>query len=172
MKWITMRLFDVGLMFFSLTGCSGLGVSGSSSSAGSFPAETGQAQTKPGAAPIVEFEHPQAPIQGLAASMSTKQPIYQGNERVILIVENKAPTAIIFGTRYWLEASHEGEWTKVQKKGILVFNDLGIVLGSGVWEQEIQWDELPSGHYRFGKEIRGEGTDMKQQLYAEFDVKN
>ncbi|SFL23383.1 hypothetical protein SAMN03159341_104161 [Paenibacillus sp. 1_12] len=114
----------------------------------------------------------EVPIQSVTASMHTQQPLYEGNERVILVVENQGPTAIEFGLLYTLETLSEGEWTEVKAKGIIIFPMIGIGLKSGTWEQKTQWDELAPGHYRFVKEISAEGTDIKQRLYAEFDVAN
>lgn len=115
----------------------------------------------------------EVPIQQVVASMSTKEQNYKGNERVKLVVKNEGPTNLLFGTSYSLQKMEDGKWIPIQPERSVRFKSIGIIVKpEGTWEQEAQLESLALGHYRFIKEVEGEGTNIKLQIYAEFDVKN
>lgn len=119
---------------------------------------------------LTNAKSPQKGVEVVKTSMHMEDPVYQGDKKTKLIVENKGPTKLSFGMSYSLEMLKDGKWTPIQPKESIVTMEGVLLKSGGTWEQEVQLEDLVPGHYRFVKEVQEENTDIKRNLFAEFNV--
>ncbi|MFC0211502.1 immunoglobulin-like domain-containing protein [Paenibacillus chartarius] len=105
------------------------------------------------------------------ASMYTTESSYKGNANVTLVVYNEGPADLMFGADYSFEKLTDGQWAAYQPNGAVAFPAIGYTMSAGGRKNmEVRLPGLPPGRYRFIKEVKGDGTDIRIELRAEFDV--
>jgi hypothetical protein len=111
------------------------------------------------------------PTQMMNGELYLDKDKYSVYETLILTLENKGPTNLSFGLFYEIEKYNEGKWERVPIN--VAFDAIGLSLEPGQsFEQKISLKPLKeSGRYRVLKDIDADGTDLKDTLTVEFEVK-
>lgn len=111
------------------------------------------------------------PAQMMNGELNLDKDKYRVSETLILTLDNQGPTNLSFGLSYEIEKYEQGKWERVPLN--MAFEAIGLGQKPGqTFEQKIPLKQLKeSGLYRVLKDIDAEGTDLKNTLTVEFEVK-
>lgn len=98
----------------------------------------------------------------------------------IVIIEDKCPNKIIYGSSFWIERYNNGNWERLESKNDYGFNLMAYYVDeNGILEMEQNWDyiygPLDKGSYRLVKDVSFDADtpitkDDIYYIWVEFEI--
>lgn len=116
-------------------------------------------------------------VAAFGVEMRTGRTEYLQEEEPMLIIRNRGPNTVTFGSYYWLQRLQDGEWVTIPFKENVGFPAWLMMLEPGdKYREKIHFGgltEVPSqGKHRIAKELAIEEMDSTLIKYAEFYIRS
>ena len=109
------------------------------------------------------------PSQELVAVMHVDPPTITTEKKAFLVIENLGKTSLTYGNPYLFQKHVNDSWVIVPSNSFWTM-PLNILFPKGTHRNNMNIQDWDTGRYRVVKELKAEGTDLEETLYAEFTV--
>lgn len=109
------------------------------------------------------------PKQELVAILRVEPEMVTVEEKASIVIDNMGWTRLLFGEMYDFEKLVNGTWKPAPSEFIWIL-PLHVVSPGGSYSQKMNIVGLDSGTYRVLKEVKADGTNLKQTLCAQFTI--